>query len=173
MILPPCLGAESGSSSLQPLVMARGGKEQSQDPQRKVPALGFTAGMLSPPPAPGLVPNPCPTSARAPAAGEETEDLRPNFPLNTYKLKRAKGISHAKEHLQQSDEQLGTKIFIDSFILAPFKSSRGILLSTMGWFLPKTKSPSRAEPETGCAGEPGLSQTALLGLREPHSDCGA
>lgn len=100
----PWPGTESGSGgsgSLQPLVMARGAKKQSQDSQRKVPTLRFTAEMLSPDPALGPGPNLCLTSERAPAAREETEDLRPNFPLNTYKLKRAKGISNAKEHLQQ------------------------------------------------------------------------
>ena len=104
---PPRPGTESGSGgsgSLRPLVLARVGKKQSQDSQRKVPTLRFTAEMLSPDPALGLGPNLCLTSERAPAAGEEMEDLRPNFPLNTYKLKRAKGISNAKEYLQQQDE---------------------------------------------------------------------
>lgn len=104
--MPPllCLGTESGSGSLQPAVMARVGKKPSQGSQRMVPTLRVTAEMLSPDPALGHKPNLCLTSERVPAASKETEDLRLNFPLNMYKLKRAEGISNAKEHLQQRDE---------------------------------------------------------------------
>lgn len=86
MSAPPCPGTQSGS--LQPLVMANWGKKQSRDAQNKAPAPRFTAEMPSPGPALGLGPNLLLSSGRAPAASQEMEDLRPNFPLNTSKLKR-------------------------------------------------------------------------------------
>lgn len=65
-------------------------------------------------------------------------------------------------------------MFIDSFILAPFKSFRGILMSVMSWFLLKAKSSSgavgRAElsENPGALGERGAARTALLGLGEHY-----